>query len=202
MRKVCLLLGLAAVLSADKAPSDATLEFENSLVRIVRVRYRPHQKTAMHDHPSTPTVFVYVTDGGRLRISHDGEPPIIRPVVKAGAIRFQPAVAERHTVEEIDGVASEYLMLELKAQPADQPTEDVRRAPDDRTPYESPTLRIYRVTCPAHAECPPSAHPKDPAVVVTGREFRWESAGTPAPSNPSGAAWQQVRVEIVPPANR
>ena len=202
MRKVCIFLGLAAALAADKTPSDATLEFENSLVRVVRVRYRPHQKTAMHDHPSTPTVFVYVTDGGRLRISHDGEAPIIRPSVKAGAIRFQHAVAERHTVEELDGVASEYLMLQLKAQPPDQPPADVRREPGDRTPYESPTLRIHRVTCPAHSECPPSAHPEDPAVVVTGREFRWENAGTPPLSNSSGTAWQQVRVEIVKPANR
>src|ERR1017187_7853359 len=171
MTKVCLLPCIAALLSAQVAPSDATLEFENSLVRIVRVRYRPHQKTAMHDHPATPTVFAYVTDGGRLRISHEGEDPVIRPAVKAGALRFQHAVAERHVVEEIDGVASEYLRLELKAQPPDQPPTDVRRQPGDRTPYESPTLRIYRVSCAAHSACPPSAHPEDGAVVVTGREF-------------------------------
>jgi hypothetical protein len=174
MTKVYLLAPIAALLSAQVAPRDATVEFENSLVRIVRVQYRPHQKTAMHDHPATPTVYVYVTDGGRLRISHEGEEPVIRPAVRAGAIRFQHAVAERHVVEEIDGVASEYLRLELKAQPPDQPPTDVRRAPDDRTPYESPTLRIYRVTCAAHSTCPPSAHPEDPAVVVKGREFRWE----------------------------
>jgi hypothetical protein len=156
----------------------------------------------MHDHPATPTVYVYVTDGGRLRISHEGEEPVIRPPVKAGAIRFQHAVAERHVVEELDGVASEYLRLELKAQPPDQPPTDVRRAPDDRTPYESPTLRIYRVTCPAHAACPPSAHPEDGAVVVTGREFRWEAAGTAPASNTTGSAWEQVRVEIVAPVKR
>jgi hypothetical protein len=202
MKKVCLTLAIAATLGAQVVPSDATLEFENALVRIVRVKYRSHQKTAMHDHPATPTIFVYVTDGGHLRISHDADEPVIRPAVKAGAIRFQRAVAERHTVEEVDGVASEYLCLELKAQPPDQPPADVRRAPDDRTPYESPTLRIYRVTCPAHAVCPPSAHPEDPAVVVTGREFRWEDAGAPSLSNSSGAAWEQVRVEIVPPARR
>jgi hypothetical protein len=202
MKKVCPLFCLAAILPAQVIPSDATLEFENPLVRIVRVRYRPHQKTAIHDHPATPTIFVYVTNGGRLRIGHDGEEQIIRPPVKAGAIRFQHAVSERHIVEELDGVASEYLRLELKAQPAGEPPADVRREPDDRTPYESPTLRIYRVTCPAHAACPPSAHPEDAAVVVTGREFHWEPAGTPPPSNPSGTAWEEVRVEIVAPAKR
>jgi hypothetical protein len=202
MKKVCLLFCLSAVLPAQVIPSDATLEFENPLVRIVRVRYRPHQKTAIHDHPATPTIFVYVTNGGRLRIGHDGEEAIVRPPVKAGAIRFQHATSERHIVEELDGVASEYLRLELKAQPPDQPPADVRREPEDRTPYESSTLHIYRVTCPAHAACPPSAHPEDAAVVVTGREFRWEPAGTPPPSNPSGTAWEEVRVEIVAPAKR
>jgi hypothetical protein len=197
----CLLLVLAGVARTQVVPSDATLEFENSLVRIVRVHYRPHQKTAMHDHPATPTVYVYVTDGGRLRIGHEGEDPVIRPPVKAGAIRFQHAVAERHAVEELDGVASEYLRLEFRTQPAGQPPTDVRRAPDDRTPYESPTLRIYRVTCPAHGNCPASAHPEDPAIVVTGRDFRWEAAGTAPPANPSGAAWEQVRVEIVASAS-
>jgi hypothetical protein len=200
MKPVCLLVSLAAILSAQVAPSDATIEFENSLVRVVRVRYQPHQKTAMHDHPATPTVYVYVTDGERLRISHEGEDPVIRPPVKAGAIRFQHAVAERHIVEELDGVASEYLRLELKAQPADQPPTDVRRAPGDRTPYESPTLRIYRVTCPAHATCPPSAHPEDAAVVVNGREFGWEPAGTPPRANDTDTAWEQVRVEMIAPA--
>ena len=187
---------LASIGHTQVAPSDSTLEFENPLVRIVRVRYKPHQKTAMHDHPATPTIFVYVTDGGRLRIGHEGEEPAIRPAVKAGAIRFQHAVAERHVVEEMDGVASEYLRLEFKKQPADQPPTDVRRAPDDRTPYESPTLRIYRVTCAAHTTCPVSAHPQDPAIVVTGREFRWEAAGTPPAENSSGVAWEQIRVEI------
>ena len=184
------------------APSDATLEFENQLVRIVRVKYKPHQKTAMHDHPATPTIYVYVTDGGRLRIGHEGEEPAIRPAVKAGAIRFQHAVAERHVVEELDGVASEYLRLEFKTQPPEQPTIDIRRAPDDRTPDESPTLRIYRVTCAAHSAWPASAHPDDPAIVVTGREFRWEPAHTPAATNTSATAWEQVRVEIVAAPNR
>ena len=193
----CTLLALALLASGQVAPSDATLEFENSLVRIVRVKYKAHQKTAMHDHPATPTVYVYVTDGGRLRIGHEGEEPAIRPAVKAGAIRFQHAVAERHVVEELDGIPSEYLRLELKTQPPDQPPADVRRAPDDRTSYESPTLRIYRVTCPAHAACPASSHPQDPAVVVTGREFVWEPAGSEPQTNPSGNAWEQVRVEIV-----
>jgi hypothetical protein len=202
LMKACALLCLAVSLCAQTVPSDAVLEFDNPLVRIVRVRYRPHQKTALHAHPAAPTVFIYVTDGGRLRISHEGEEPIVRPPVKAGAVRFQHAVAERHIVEELDGVASEYLQLELKTQPPAEPATDFRLAPGDRTRYESPTLRILRVTCPAHAECPPSAHPEDAAVVVTGREFRWEPPNSELASNPSGTAREQVRVEIAAPPKR
>ncbi len=118
--------------------SDSTLEMENAWVRIVRVHYLPHEKTRAHDHPATPTVYVYTTDGGRLRIVHDeSEKPVIRPLVKAGAVRFNHGAAEHHQVEELDGIASEYLRLELKIAPIDLPSDDIRRAPDDRTPYEN-----------------------------------------------------------------
>ena len=197
-----LLLYLAALLMgasdwAQTPEGDAVVEFENTLVRVVRITYAPHERTGMHDHPATPTVYVYVTDGGRLRISHEGEEPVIRPPVKAGAIRFQHAVAERHVVEEMDGIASQYLRIELKSQPLDQPSNDVRRAPDDRTPYENPTLRIIRITCPAHEQCPPSAHPMDPAIVVTGPNFRWEAGGRAPRRNETGQALEQVRVELI-----
>ena len=70
---------------------------------------------------------MYTTDGGRLRIKHtEYEQPTIRPPVKAGAIRYQKAEAEHHTVEELDGAASEYLRLELTIEPLDPPLQ--RRA--------------------------------------------------------------------------
>jgi hypothetical protein len=84
--------------------SDSTLEFENAWVRIVRVHYLPHEMTRAHDHPATPTVYVYTTDGGRLRTVHDEmEEPVIRPVVKAGGARFNHGAAEHHQGEELDG---------------------------------------------------------------------------------------------------
>src|SRR5580700_7226605 len=117
--------------------TDSKVEFENAWVRIVRVHYAAHEKTRYHDHPSTPTVYVYTTDGGRLRIGHAGDTPVIRPPVSAGGIRFQRGVLEHDEVEELDGVASEYVRVELKTKPVDLPETDVRRAPNDYTPYES-----------------------------------------------------------------
>lgn len=177
--------------------TDSTIEFENAWVRIVRVHYTAHEKTRYHDHPSTPTVYVYTTDGGSLRILHDGkEEPVIRPVVKANSIRFNRGALEHHQVEEMDGVASEYLRLELKTEPIDLPEKDVRRAPDDATPYESGMIRILRVTCAANSVCPASVHPEDPAVEVIGPRFRWSPPDDHGYSNASNTAIRIVRVEF------
>jgi hypothetical protein len=186
---------LLAFFASNK--SDSTVEFENPYVRIVRVHYQPHEKTRAHDHPATPTVYIYTTDGGRLKITHDDkEAPVIRPVVKAGAIRFNRGAAEHHQVEELDGVASEYLRVELKIEPIDLPAEDVRRAPSDRTPYESAMLRIVRVTCAPHSACPASDHPENPAVIVTGKKFQWREANAKPVVNSSSTPLEQVRVEL------
>jgi hypothetical protein len=168
-----LLLTLLTVLLAD-LPSDAKIEFENDSVRIVRVHYTPHMKTALHAHPAAPVVYVYVTDGGRLKIGHDGEEPVTRPPVKAGGIRYQKPVAEEHVVEEMDGVESEYVRIEMKTQPVDMPAQDIRIAPTDVKPYESGMLRIERITCAPNAACPVSEHPERPAVVVIGKTARWQ----------------------------
>jgi|ERR1019366_3564013 hypothetical protein len=197
---------LFTILLSRTAPAaisntDSTLEMENAWVRVVRVHYTPHEKTAVHDHPPTPTIYVYVTDGGRLKIGHEGKDMVTRPPVKAGGIRYQKGVFERHEVEEIDGVESQYLRLELKIEQAELPQEDVRRAPADRTPYESAMLRIMRVTCPAHSACPASAHPENPAVVVAGKDYTWLPAGAAPVMNPADSPIEQVRVELkTPPA--
>jgi len=181
---------------AQDSSSDAVLEFENPWVRVVRVRYSAHQKTGMHDHPSTPTVYVYTTDGGRLEIGHEGEKPVIRPPVKAGGIRFQRGVAERHVVQELDGVSSEYVRIELKTQPVDLPEQDVRRAPGDFNPYESGMIRIERVVCPVQASCPASEHPERPAVLVENGKVRWIEPGSAPTANRSERPLELVRVEL------
>ena len=142
-----LLLTLLAQDPFRVAARNYTLEFENDWVKIARVRYKPYDKTVLHDHPSAPAVFVYVTDGGRLKFAHEEYGPMIRTPVQAGAIRYNRGRTEKHTVEELDGVTSEYLRVELKMKPVDLPERDVRRAPEDRTPFASKMIRILRVTC-------------------------------------------------------
>ncbi len=193
-------LVLLSLLAAD-LPTDAKIEFENPSVRIVRVHYTPHMKTALHDHPAAAVVYVYVTDGGRLRIGHDGEEPVTRPPVKAGGIRYQKPVAESHVVVELDGVESEYIRIELKTRLVDLPAADVRIPPAENQPYESGLLRIERVTCPPNGACPVSAHPERPAVVVIGKTARWLEPNASVLLNTANTPMQQVRVELkTPPA--
>jgi hypothetical protein len=190
---------LVFFLGTPKATSktDSKVEFENAWVRIVRVHYAAHEKTRYHDHPSTPTVYVYTTDGGRLRIVHDEkEEPVIRPAVKANSIRFNRGAVEHHQVEEMDGVASEYLRLELKIEPIDLPDKDVRRAPDDSTPFENSMLRILRSTCAAKSVCPASEHRDDPAVEVIGSHFRWVWPDDRGFTNGTNGPVSIVRVEL------
>jgi len=52
----------------------------------------PHQKLPVHNHPATPTLYVYVTDSGPVRFSHVEDHPftINRPPEKAGTFRLSP----------------------------------------------------------------------------------------------------------------
>jgi hypothetical protein len=126
------------------APDDYKLLFENEYVRVVRVTYGAHQKSPVHDHPATPTVYVYTTDGDRMSISHEDGPNIIRPVVKMGQIRFNRGLAEHHTMENLGDKRSVYIRVELKTKPEGLPDKDVRLAPVDPS-FENAMIRISRV---------------------------------------------------------
>jgi hypothetical protein len=192
------ILLLPILLFFAPSKSDSTVEFENQWVRIVRVHYAAHEKTRYHDHPATPTVYVYTTDGGRLRILHDEkEEPVIRPVVKANSIRFNRGANEHHQVEEMDGVASEYLRLELKIDPVELPEKDIRIAAGDVKPFENRMVRMEHLQCAAKSLCPGSAHPDRPAVEVMGKKFRWIAPGGKEFLNETDSPVEIVRVEFI-----
>jgi hypothetical protein len=59
-------------------PKNYQLTFENEFVRVIRVHYGRHEKLS-HDHPKTPTVYVYLSDAGRVKFKHTGEEAYARP---------------------------------------------------------------------------------------------------------------------------
>jgi quercetin dioxygenase-like cupin family protein len=93
-------------------PGDVKVAFENEQIRVLRARYAPHQKIAMHSHPSR--VVVYITDMHALVTSADGTRQELRN--KPGDTRWSEPVT--HSVENLEDMPFEVVEVELKNAPA------------------------------------------------------------------------------------
>ena len=149
-----ILLALAVLANAQQPystlPRNYALEFENAWVRVSRVKYSPGEKLPVHSHPSIPTIYVYLTDGGPIRFTHiTPKVTIVRAEVKTGQVRFnRNARVETHETEYQGDAPSEYLRVELKTAPG-PPHLDARLLEDADFPWEDPQVRISRFHGPA-----------------------------------------------------
>lgn len=117
MRTFSLYLLLASLAAAPAAlgqdpvsvnSSAVKVAFENDQIRVLHARYAPHQKIAMHSHPSR--VVVYITDIHALVTSASGATQELR--YKAGDSRWsEPAT---HSVENLEDIPFEIVEVELK----------------------------------------------------------------------------------------
>jgi quercetin dioxygenase-like cupin family protein len=89
-------------------PTHYTVEFENAEVRVLRIRYGPHEQGAMHDHPRSVTVFL--TDG-HLRMTVPGRAPM-EATVKAGTVVWENAGP--HQPENLSDQPFEAVRTEFK----------------------------------------------------------------------------------------
>lgn len=110
------LLGSDPVVSL---PKNYWVESETPLVRVVHVHYGPKEKLPEHDHPKTPTLYVYLSDAGPVRFKHTGTEAyaLERAPVKLGGLRLNPGVIETHEVENLSEVSSDFLRVEFKGLP-------------------------------------------------------------------------------------
>lgn len=120
MRKVPLALfffalAVPSVLAQDAVkvdPKHYTVEFENSQVRVLRVKYGPHEKSVMHRHPNT--VAIFVTDAtGKFTFPNNTTQEINS---KAGQVIWGPATT--HLPENTSDQPFEVIVVELKSKPA------------------------------------------------------------------------------------
>jgi len=163
-------------------PNQYTRVFENSAVDVIRVRYAPHEKLPVHDHSRYPTVYVYLSDSGPVRFTHIEEHAfsLVRRPLAMGTFRVSPGRLERHEVENLGDIPSEFLRVELKQLPLhtldehrSKPSFDLTRS-SDTAEYSSPVLSISRiVVADAAARTMDSAHPTllvafAPADLVVG----------------------------------
>ena len=167
-------------------PKNYSLELDNPYVRISRVKYFPGDRLPLHAHPSIPTVYVYLTDGGPIHFVHRTPKfEIERPPVKAGSVRFnRNARVETHEVEYRGEAPSEYLRIELKTAPG-PPHRDARLRADADFPWSDPQIRISRI----HT-APPSLTKPSVVVDIAKRALTWfdPNGAAPQPSPPQAGS--------------
>ena len=84
------------------------VEFENSQVRVLRIKYGPHEKSVMHRHPNS--VAIFVTDiNGKFTFPNGKTQDITS---KAGETIWNPA--GRHLPENTSDQPFEVIVVELK----------------------------------------------------------------------------------------
>ena len=106
-----LTLAVPSVLAQDPVKVDSKhykVEFENARVRVLRVKYGPHEKSVMHRHPDC--VAIFQTDS-HVRFTYPGGKTEDRDV-KAGQAIWTPAV--RHLPENLTDQDMEVILVEQK----------------------------------------------------------------------------------------
>ena len=177
---------LAAVLSVSaqdplKLPGkNYTVAFENSEVAVIRAHYGPHEKIPVHDHTSFSTVFVYLSDSGRVQINHEEagttEAPVTRPPTVKGAYRVAPGIAERHSIENLGDLSSDFLRVELKQvslkmkEPFRGKAPQSLSASSDAVEFSDPQVQIERIVCVGAKACAVKAA-AGPSLVVAFAPF-------------------------------
>lgn len=151
------------------------LEFENEYVRAGRIHYAPNVVSDRLSHPTVPTVYFYITDSGPVRFDHE-HVPITRQPVTAGSMRFAGPNVEKHTVNNLTDKPSDYFRLELKTDPVDRMSRDVRLSPAGE--FENKQVRIRRFRCEVNDNCNSEAL-QFPTVLIDGSSVKWANISEP-----------------------
>lgn len=96
-------------------PKHYKVEHEDSQVRVLRVRYGPGERSAMHAHPAN--VAVFLTDGHVKFTLANGETSEAH--VKAGEIQYRDS--DRHAPENVGAQPLEVILVELKGKSRAKP---------------------------------------------------------------------------------
>ncbi len=90
-------------------PKHYKVDFENDKVRVLRIRYGPREKSAMHGHPEG--VIVFLTDCDGKFTYPDGKTEPIQ--AKAGETVWSDQT--EHLPENVSNEPLEVLLVELKS---------------------------------------------------------------------------------------
>ena len=122
MRRIMIpVIAMACMLAAAAAraddpvkvdPKHYKVEFENDVVRILRIQYGPGEKSVMHSHPDG--VVIYLTDAETKMTFPDGTTMVNSG--KAGTVQAAPGGP--HLPQNTGSKAMELLLVEFKTKPA------------------------------------------------------------------------------------
>ena len=122
MRRIMIsVIAMACMLAAAAAraddpvkvdPKHYKVEFENDVVRILRIQYGPGEKSVMHSHPDG--VVIYLTDAETKMTFPDGTTVVNSG--KAGTVQAAPGGP--HLPQNTGTKAMELLLVEFKTKPA------------------------------------------------------------------------------------
>jgi quercetin dioxygenase-like cupin family protein len=202
MRTLSLAFLLASLAAAPAAhgqdpvpvdPTDVKVSFENDQIRVLHVRYAPHQKIAMHSHPSRAVV--YITDMHALVTSAGGATQELRK--KAGDSLWSEPLT--YSVENLEDTPLEIVEIELKnatssAVPVSPPvgsaaalTEPVpvQKEPHHHFVIQNQYIRVLDVLFPAGEASLFHTHSNDNVGIPI--------SGDKTQSQPYGGAWSEVQ---------
>ena len=102
----------ASTIPADPIAADPQhykVEFENEKVRVLRIRYGPHEKSPMHSHP--PLVGVFLSPHHSRHTLADGQ--VIEMQGNTGDVRYMDRI--EHQPENMSDEPFELIAVELKS---------------------------------------------------------------------------------------
>lgn len=157
-------------------PQAYKLQFENDWVKVTRVHYAPNEKLPPHQHTQTASAYVYLNDSGPVVFKHIGLAygAVTRPATKAGSFRLYQGLKEIHEVENLSGLPSEFLRVELKTEPLNEKTlrgrfyREASPAGENfqKVQFENEQIRISRLVCAPGKSLEFSTNATEPALLV------------------------------------
>ena len=147
------------------------VEFENSSVRVLRVRYGAKEKSVMHSHPDGVAISLSATRG---RFTFPNGKPQLR-TFKTGQVRWTPA--ETHLPQNLNNKPFEVILVELKSGGSGS---DANSAKDDpkhhKVEFENDRVRVLRTRLAPHEKTLMHSHPDNVVIFLTNGRFRSTSA--------------------------
>ncbi len=89
-------------------PQHYTVEFENDKVRVIRIKYGPHEKSVMHTHG--PNVAIFLSDNTVRMTLPDGT----SEEANSTTGDFGWSDAQEHLPENLDDSPLEVILVEIK----------------------------------------------------------------------------------------